>query len=117
MPNKLQEMEMMMTKNKWNYGHYSIFQLLKDNNFSTKDFLESKTLTNYLEREKKILEENSNPWLAEYILSLENTKQEMESLNTEGYKKYLHEIINEFSKEEGQNSIQETQRGLGISPK
>ncbi|MFQ6324110.1 hypothetical protein [Lactococcus garvieae] len=107
----------MMTKNKWNYGHYSIFQLLKDNNFSTKNFLESKTLMNYLEREKKILEKNSSPWLAEYILSLENTKQEMESLNTEGYKKYLHEIIKEFSKEEGQNSIQETQRGLGISPK
>ncbi|MFK4935488.1 hypothetical protein [Lactococcus garvieae] len=106
-----------MTKNKWNYGHYSIFQLLKENNFSTKYFLESKVLTNYLEREKKILEENSSSWLAEYILSLENTKREMESLNIEGYKKYLHEITKEFSKGEDQNSIPETQRGLGISPK
>lgn len=91
-----------MTQNKWNYGHYSIFQLLKENNFSTDDFLEAKALINFLEREKKILEENSNPWLAEYILSLENTKREMENLNMEAHQKFLQEIILEFSKEETQ---------------
>jgi phosphosulfolactate phosphohydrolase-like enzyme len=95
-------MEKMMTQNKWNYGHYSIFQLLKENNFSTDDFLEAKALINFLEREKKILEENSNSWLAEYILSLENTKREMENLNMEAYQKFLQEIILEFSKEETQ---------------
>ncbi|QQC73881.1 hypothetical protein I6I20_03715 [Lactococcus garvieae] len=91
-----------MTQNKWNYGHYSIFQLLKENNFSTDDFLEAKALINFLEREKKILEENSNSWLAEYILSLENTKREMENLNMEAYQKFLQEIILELSKEETQ---------------
>ncbi|MDT2584321.1 hypothetical protein P7D17_09435 [Lactococcus petauri] len=114
-------MEKMMTQNKWNYGHYSIFQLLKENNFSTKDFLEAKALINFLEREKKILEENSSPWLAEYILSLENTKREMENLNMEAYQKFLQEIILEFSKEEIQeedtNLKKRVIRGLGISPK
>ena len=110
-----------MTQNKWNYGHYSIFQLLKENNFSTKDFLEAKALINFLEREKKILEENSSPWLAVYILSLENTKREMENLNMEDHQKFLEEIILEFSKEEIQeedtNFKKRILRGLGISPK
>jgi lipopolysaccharide export LptBFGC system permease protein LptF len=110
-------MEKRMTQNKWNYGHYNIFQLLKENNFSTKDFLESKSLINFLEREKKILEENSSPWLAEYILSLENTKREMENLNMEAYQKFLQEIILEFSKEEDTNLKKRVIRGLGISPK
>lgn len=95
-----------MTQNKWNYGHYSLFQLLKENNFSTNDFLEAKVLINFLEREKKILEENSSPWLAKYILSLENTKREMEKLNMEGYQKFLQEIILEFSKKKLKKKIQ-----------